>query len=121
MRPFAANSTVSLGPVARSLPAWLFSLRLKRPVVEGEPEAITHHKMRLTFGEALDCALDGFRVSSGAAQILEVPPQPRRRLVYGSAQAALACASMVPASLTSNLPGPSILSVFTTPSTTNME
>jgi len=24
----------------------------ERPVVEGEPEAITHHKMCLTFGEA---------------------------------------------------------------------
>jgi len=55
-----ATSSVSLGPVSRSLKP----LQLLRPVVEGEPEAITHHQMRLTFGEALDCALKPYAVSS---------------------------------------------------------
>lgn len=81
-----------------------------------------HHKMHLTFGEALHYASGQTPLSSahpdesGAAAPFGAPPGRIR-----APDQALACASIVAASLTSNLPGPSTFSVLTTPSTTSIE
>jgi hypothetical protein len=62
------------------------------------------------FGEALDSIPKFARFCSGLLNCLAQ-----------AAFSACACLSMVPASLTSNLFGASMFSVFTTPSTTSIE